>query len=46
MAGIKKENVELSFQVKDEKINAFDKYIDELIYFFKRNNYDVVFLKT
>ncbi|EPB8176969.1 hypothetical protein ACRTAQ_002906 [Clostridium perfringens] len=45
MAGIKKENVELSFQVKDEKINAFDKYIDELIYFFKRNNYDVVFFE-
>ncbi|HGD0581601.1 hypothetical protein [Clostridium perfringens] len=45
MAGIKKENVELSFQVKDEKVNAFDKYIDELIYFFKRNNYDVVFFE-
>ncbi|WP_283675676.1 hypothetical protein [Clostridium perfringens] len=45
IVGIKKEIFEFSVQPKNEKINAFDKYIDELIYFFKRNDYDVIFFE-
>lgn len=49
-AGIKKENFEVSVQSNAEKSNAeksnaFDQYIDELIYFFNRNDYDVLFFE-
>lgn len=50
VAGIKKENFEVSVQsatekTNTEKSNAFDQYIDELIYFFNRNDYDVLFFE-
>lgn len=45
VAGIKKENFEMSVQSTSEKTNAFDQYIDELIYFFNRNDYDVLFFE-
>ncbi|MDU5491413.1 MAG: hypothetical protein E6094_00400 [Clostridium perfringens] len=45
VAGIKKENFEMSVQSNSEKTNAFDQYIDELIYFFNRNDYDVLFFE-
>ncbi|MGL5069357.1 MAG: hypothetical protein ACRC6T_16380 [Sarcina sp.] len=36
--------VEVELDAKNDE-KAFDKYIDELIYFFKRNKYDVVFFE-
>lgn len=40
-----KSNLEVEMKAEKNMGNAFDKYIDEIIYLFKRNNYDVIFFE-
>ena len=45
LTSIKKDDFEINIAAKEQESNTFDKYLDEIIYFFKKNDYAVIFFE-